>query len=156
MEALQNINQTFNTFDSKKSEYNKGLKAELIKAIQTIEDKIEKVQINDNLSYKKSRNTVKKNIFSDFESGNINAKLMRAFNIALTLEFRNIKDLMIVTQDLTIAQLETAATYFTKAEIKDVIGSSEPVATYKTIVTSYQVPTTSKKLDTTKKKVSGK
>ena len=156
MEALQNINQTFNTFDNKKQTYDKGLKAELIKAIQTIEDKIEKVQINDNLSYKKSRNTVKKNLFSDFETGAINAKLMRAFNIALTLEFRGIKDLMIVNQNLTIAQLETAATYFTKAEIKDVIGSSEPVATYKSIVTSYQVPTTSKKLDTTKKKVSGK
>jgi len=156
METLQNINATFNTFDSKKSEYNKGLKAELIKAIQTIEDRIAKVSLDNNLSYKKSRNIVKKNLFSDFEAGAINAKLLRAFNIAITLEFRGIKELMIVNQDLSIAQIETTATYFTKAEVEEVVRSSEPVATYKDIVKLYKIATTAKKLDTTKKKVSGK
>jgi len=156
METLQNINATFNTFDAKKEAYNKGLKSELIGAIKTIESKIAKVSLDSNLSYKKSRNTVRKNIFSDFEAGTINAKLLRAFNIALTLEFRGIKELMIVNQDLSIAQIETTATYFTKAEVEEVARSSEPVATYKNIVKLYQVATTAKKLDTTKKKVSGK
>ena len=156
MEALQNINQTFNTFDNKKQTYDKGLKAELLKAIKTIEDRIAKVSLDNNLSYKKSRNIVKKNIFSDFEAGTINKKLLRAFNIAITLEFRNIKDLMDLSDILSIAQVETISNYFTKAEVEEVARSSEPVATYKDIVKSYKVATTTTKLDTTKKKVSGK
>jgi len=156
MEALQNINQTFNTFDSKKSEYDKGLKSEIIKAIQTIEDRIAKVSLDNNSSYKKSRNTVRKNIFSDFEAGTINAKLLRAFNIALTLEFRNIKTLMKLSDVLSVAQIETAATYFTKAEVEEVAKSSEPVATYKDVLKLYKVETKTTKLDTKKKKVSGK
>ena len=156
MEALNNINATFNTFDTKKQSYDKGLKAELVKAIKTIEDRITKVSLDNNLSYKKSRNTVRKNIFSDFEAGTINAKLLRAFNIAITLEFRNIKELMIVNQDLSIAQIETTATYFTKTEVEEVARSSEPVATYKNIVKSYKIETKTTKLDATKKKISGK
>ena len=156
MEALQNINQTFNTFDTKKQSYDKGLKSELITAIKTIEDKINQVSLDNNLSYKKSRNIVKKNLFSDFEAGTINAKLLRAFNIAITLEFRNIKTLMNLSDILSIAQVETAANYFTKAEVEEVIKSDTPEETYKNIVKLYKVETKTTKLDTTKKKVSGK
>ena len=156
METLQNINSTLHTFDAKKEAYNKGLKSELIGAIKTIEDKINQVSLDNNLSYKKSRNIVKKNLFSDFESGSINNKLLRAFNIALTLEFRNIKDLMDLSDILSIAQVETISNYFTKAEVEEVIKSDTPEKTYKDIVKLYQVATTAKKLDTTKKKVSGK
>jgi len=156
METLQNINSTLHTFDAKKEAYNKALKNELIGAIKTIESKITKVSLDNNLSYKKSRNIVKKNLFSDFEAGAINAKLLRAFNIALTLEYRNIKDLMDLSDILSIAQIETISNYFTKAEVEEVIKSDTPEETYKDIVKSYKVATTTTKLDTTKKKVSGK
>jgi len=156
METLQNINATFNTFDTKKQTYDKGLKAELVKAIKTIEDRIAKVSLDNNLTYKKSRNVVKKNIFSDFESGSINKKLLRAFNIALTLEYRNIKDLMDLSDILSIAQIETISNYFTKVEVEEVIKSDTPIETFKDIVKLYKVTTTAKKLDTKLKKVSGK
>jgi len=156
METLQNINSTLHTFDAKKEAYNKALKSELIGAIKTIESKIAKVSLDNNLSYKKSRNVVKKNLFSDFEAGTINKKLLRAFNIALTLEYRNIKNLMNLSDILSIAQIETISNYFTKAEVEEVIKSDTPIETFKDIIKSYKVETKTTKLDTTKKKISGK
>lgn len=160
-------NTNFVVANTKKKELvnniNKGIKVTVAKLEELIAQKYELTG-----NYKKARNDIKKEIMSPLEkevitdNGKKVTKLdaaketLRAYNIAFTAIFRNVTGVTKI-DSLSVAQIETAVTYFTVEECNKLIDNEViAIELYKDIVKNYQVATSAKKLDTKLKKVSGK
>lgn len=155
MESLIELNSNIVATEETLKENKESLQTLLKDAIKGIAILIKDKQ-SKGLSYKASRREVKKEVTNLFEDKkDISKKVIRAYNIAFTAIFRDIKISQLI-DELSVSQLEQLLHYFTKNEAEQVINSVDKVATFREILKEYKVETVSTKLDTTKKKVTAK
>lgn len=165
---IANVNTNFELLNATKTKViedtNDGIKKVINKIIEKIEDKVAKGN-----SYKQSRKDVKEELMQPLyktvttKNGKQIEKLvahkntLRAYNIAFTIIFRNIVGVENKTE-LSVAQIETVATYFTINEVNELMEyqGDALITAYKEIASNYKKVVSSKVLDTKHKKVSAK